>query len=233
MKIQKILAAVFLGAALIPAGAILAGKGPAKNVLVPAQATFRNTGDQITGDNLGAYVDGVGVSCYVNQTAGSSFPFFMKMLGTKGKMARSLNFDYTNSENTSCDSLLSGPPAESMLRDYAAWLNIGHMGDMPIGTRAARAAEFYTSAGYFWYSGQYMPAYHCDTNVVVMRTDATHWIVTTDTLYPGEILPAAGSTNDPGTWNVVGNISQRLVGSDFAGNYLMSFQMQIYCPNCK
>ena len=99
IKIRMIVPAAFLCAVFFPGGSILAGKGAAKNVLVPAAAAFRNAGDQITSDGLDAYVDGQGVRCYVNQTAGSSFAFFLKMLGTKGKMARSLYLDYTNIEH--------------------------------------------------------------------------------------------------------------------------------------
>ena len=195
-----------------------------------AVATFRDSEtDQIISDGGGTYSNTGNVICQVSQSG--SDQVFTLQLGSVGKprLNRFLSFNYALPAPTECDP--DGGPANGWFSDKSAVLQIHHLGELQTTDGpVARLAIFKTAVGNFTFAGQYYPNYRCSTNVIVTRTGINDWTVTTDAA-PGTSLPAF-----EGGYNLVGNVAQWETSTPpdyFGGNFVMSFAMQIHCPDCK
>jgi hypothetical protein len=163
--------------------------------------------DAIRSDSQGAYVDGVkGSVCHIFTGASEDLT-----IGTF-QSGRTIHFAYSPASDVAQPT--ANPPAGSLVDN--AFVNIGNIGSMPVGSSKTTGASFNTAVGIFRWPLEY------NLRVLVTRNSRTNWTVATD---PAGVLPD------------VGDLSVLLVNAPrntlaAVGFYHMPFGMDVNCPTC-
>lgn len=190
-------------------------------------------GDAITSDGEGAYTNGVaGVTALIQPSVSNQF---LLKFGSGAKVRRGINYNYTATTATSCDGSVGSNPTGT-ISDDQGYVDVLNIATMAIGSQIAKQGGFHTvAAGTFRFADATkvdpINQYNCGDLLVVTRTSATTWTVTTD-VTPGQTYyDTAGTPVFTANPEEVGSTAQLDVDSthDFLGNYHMPFFATITC----
>ena len=237
------------GLALASAQGHAAGAGAQKGptlIEYPAKITFMDRdGDAITSDGKGAYIDGtdgVFARFQVMSDGSGNAQFLLKFAKIRNSYPRQVDYGFTTTAATGCDpNTADDPTGTTSDKGYVDFLNVGLMA---VGSVKAKQGGFHTAAGTFRFHDATKPdpinPYNCGDLLVITRTSATTWTVTTDTT-PGQVYyTTAGNAvygydpANPQNPELVGSRAQfdnDAAGSSLIGNYRMPFFAVITCSS--
>lgn len=230
--------AVSLAILTVAQGARMAAGGSQKNKTTdyPVKVIFLDrVGDAIASDGKGAYTDGVdGVTALIQPSVNNQF---LLKFASGGRIRRGVNYAYTSPTATSCDGNVSDNPTGTVAGDQG-YVDVLNVATMAVGSQIAKQGGFHTAAGTFRFADATkidpVNPYHCGDLLVVTRTSATTWTVTTD-VTPGQTyFNSVGTPVYTANPEEVGQTAQ-LDGAAFDGNYHMPFFLTISClstTNC-
>jgi hypothetical protein len=225
------------------AGRDAKGSGKSTTTNYPAQFVLQDrSGDLITSDGQGPYVNGVaGVTAefQITTTNGvvSSSQFFFEFAAAKRQAARYVNLSYTAPVATGCNPNPSDNPVGKLQgAGYGAFF----IATEPIAGTQLLAAEGSFDQGdgtlgpFRFANGVKLDPvlpYYCSDMVVVTRPSRGTWTLTTDT-QAGAVYYIKGQPAYPENPEEVGSIAQMMSGGEsgsLVGNYRMPFFMTISC----